>query len=160
MEDTFERAIANVPLQPDKRSTLHLFLRDITPLFFQRICCCQLSYCLALDDSNICFILVVFLLSPLYLFRYWRRYIYLWINYFLYEELEMNDVEKTREIYKTCLQIIPHKTFTFAKIWIMFAHFEIRQLELQSARKIMVNCVELANSVLFLTFFVCSVGAV
>ncbi|VDK46769.1 unnamed protein product [Anisakis simplex] len=87
MEDVFERAIANVPPQAEK--------------------------------------------------RYWRRYIYLWINYVLYEELEMEDEERTRSIYKTCLRIIPHSKFTFSKIWIMFAQFEIRQLQLQSARKIL-----------------------
>lgn len=91
MEDTFERAIANIPPQPEK--------------------------------------------------RYWKRYIYLWINYMLYEELEIGDIERTRSVYKTCLQIIPHKQFTFAKIWVMFAHFEIRQLNLSAARKIMGNAI-------------------
>ncbi|PAV68709.1 hypothetical protein WR25_15135 isoform I [Diploscapter pachys] len=69
--------------------------------------------------------------------RYWRRYIYLWINYALYEELVAKDVDKTREIYKACLEMLPHKQFTFSKIWIMFAQFEIRQLNLQAARKIL-----------------------
>lgn len=79
--------------------------------------------------------------------RYWRRYIYLWINYALYEELEINDIEKTREVYKTCLQIIPHKKFTFSKIWVMFALFEVRQLRLTEARKIMVRvCKSLSHS--------------
>uniref|UniRef100_A0A915AQ20 Crooked neck-like protein 1 n=2 Tax=Parascaris univalens TaxID=6257 RepID=A0A915AQ20_PARUN len=91
MEDTFERAIANVPPQSEK--------------------------------------------------RYWRRYIYLWINYVLYEELEVEDIERTRAVYKTCMQIIPHKKFTFSKIWIMFAHFEVRQLQLRDARKIMGNAI-------------------
>merc|ERR1712136_171029 len=69
--------------------------------------------------------------------RHWRRYIYLWINYALYEELETQDMDRTREVYKACLDVIPHKRFTFAKIWIMFAHFEIRQGNVQQARKIM-----------------------
>ena len=69
--------------------------------------------------------------------RFWRRYIYLWINYALFEELEAEDVEKTREVYKACLDILPHKTFTFAKIWLLFAQFEIRQKNLQGARKVM-----------------------
>ncbi|CAG9533855.1 unnamed protein product [Cercopithifilaria johnstoni] len=91
MEDTFERAIANVPLQPEK--------------------------------------------------RYWRRYIYLWINYALYEELDVGDMGKTRDIYRVCLQVIPHKKFTFSKIWVMFAYFEVRQLRLSDARKIMGNAI-------------------
>uniref|UniRef100_A0A1I7YZQ0 Suf domain-containing protein n=1 Tax=Steinernema glaseri TaxID=37863 RepID=A0A1I7YZQ0_9BILA len=69
--------------------------------------------------------------------RSWRRYIYLWINYALYEELEVKDIERTREVYKACLNLIPHASFTFAKIWVMFAEFEVRQLNLTSARKIM-----------------------
>lgn len=69
--------------------------------------------------------------------RHWRRYIYLWINYALYEELEAEDVEKTRDVYKACLDIIPHKNFTFAKIWLLFAHFEVRQKNLQGTRRIL-----------------------
>lgn len=70
--------------------------------------------------------------------RHWRRYIYLWINYALYEELEAEDVERTRDVYKACLDIIPHKNFTFAKIWLLFAHFEVRQKNLQGTRRILV----------------------
>ncbi|KAK2729911.1 pre-mRNA-splicing factor clf1 [Colletotrichum kahawae] len=67
--------------------------------------------------------------------RFWRRYIYLWINYAIFEELQAKDVERARQIYKVCLELIPHKKFTFAKIWLLKAHFEIRQGELTSARK-------------------------
>lgn len=70
--------------------------------------------------------------------RHWRRYIYLWINYALYEELEAEDVERTRDVYKACLDIIPHKNFTFAKVWLLFAHFEVRQKNLQGTRRILV----------------------
>lgn len=69
--------------------------------------------------------------------RHWRRYIYLWINYGVYEELENDDAEKVREVYKACLDVIPHKSFTFAKIWLLFAQFEIRQKNLQGARKVL-----------------------
>ncbi|KAF6023822.1 CRNKL1 [Bugula neritina] len=69
--------------------------------------------------------------------RLWRRYIYLWINYALYEELETQDMERTRQVYTACLDLLPHKKFTFAKIWIMLSHFEIRQKNLQAARKAM-----------------------
>uniref|UniRef100_A0A3Q0S498 Crooked neck-like protein 1 n=1 Tax=Amphilophus citrinellus TaxID=61819 RepID=A0A3Q0S498_AMPCI len=64
--------------------------------------------------------------------RHWRRYIYLWINYALYEELEVKDPERTRQVYQACLELIPHKKFTFAKIWLLFAQFEIRQKSLQA----------------------------
>ncbi|GJJ69618.1 crooked neck [Entomortierella parvispora] len=67
--------------------------------------------------------------------RLWRRYIYLWIKYALFEELETKDYERARQVYKGCIQLIPHKKFTFAKIWLLYAKFEIRQLDLSAARK-------------------------
>ncbi|CAN1244758.1 Crooked neck-like protein 1 [Linum perenne] len=73
--------------------------------------------------------------------RYWQRYIYLWINYALYEELDAEDVERTRAVYRLCLQQIPHEKFSFAKIWLLAAQFEIRQLNLKGARQILGNAV-------------------
>ncbi|KAH8592389.1 hypothetical protein B0O99DRAFT_743576 [Bisporella sp. PMI_857] len=67
--------------------------------------------------------------------RHWRRYIYLWIFYAVWEEMETKDVERARQIYQECLKLIPHKKFTFAKIWLMKAQFEIRQQQLSAARK-------------------------
>ncbi|CAG0883503.1 unnamed protein product [Darwinula stevensoni] len=69
--------------------------------------------------------------------RYWRRYIYLWINYALYEELEAKDMERTREVYKASTALIPHKIFTFAKVWLLYAYFEVRQKNLAAARKVL-----------------------
>ncbi|VDL50581.1 unnamed protein product [Hymenolepis diminuta] len=69
--------------------------------------------------------------------RYWRRYIYLWINYAFYEELTVADVERTREVYNFALRLIPHKKFTFAKMWLYAAKFEIRQKQLTAARKLL-----------------------
>lgn len=68
---------------------------------------------------------------------FWRRYIYLWINYALYEEIEAQNEERTRQVYKTCLEVIPNKMFTFSKIWLMYAQFEIRCKNLTTARKIL-----------------------
>jgi hypothetical protein len=48
-------------------------------------------------------------------------------------------MEKTREVYASCIKLIPHKKFTFAKIWLLFAKFELRQKNLQTARKILVS---------------------
>jgi len=67
----------------------------------------------------------------------WRRYIYLWIMYALFEETEMGDVERTREVWKACLEILPHKKFTFSKIWLHLAHFEVRQKNLTDARRVL-----------------------
>ncbi|PPD87713.1 hypothetical protein GOBAR_DD15352 [Gossypium barbadense] len=51
--------------------------------------------------------------------RYWQRYIYLW----------------------ECLKLIPHEKFSFAKIWLLAAQFEIRQLNLMGARQILGNAI-------------------
>jgi hypothetical protein len=52
--------------------------------------------------------------------------------------LENDDAEKVREVYKACLDVIPHKSFTFAKVWLLFAQFEIRQKNLQGARNTII----------------------
>ncbi|KAA8530062.1 hypothetical protein F0562_004771 [Nyssa sinensis] len=72
---------------------------------------------------------------------YWQRYIYLWINYALYEELDTQDMERTRNVYRECLKLIPHDKFSFSKIWILAAQFEIRQLNLKGARQILGNAI-------------------
>lgn len=73
--------------------------------------------------------------------RYWQRYIYLWINYALYEELDAEDMERTRDVYRECLKLIPHQKFSFAKIWLLAAQFEIRQMSLTGARQILGNAI-------------------
>lgn len=67
--------------------------------------------------------------------RHWRRYIYIWIFYALWEEMENKDADRARQVYNECLKLVPHKKFTFAKVWLMKAQFEIRQMQLQNARK-------------------------
>jgi hypothetical protein len=52
--------------------------------------------------------------------RLWQRYIFLWLKFANYEELVAKDIERTRSIYNKVLEIIPHKQFTFAKLW--FVH--------------------------------------
>ncbi|KAJ6623458.1 hypothetical protein B0H10DRAFT_2162458 [Mycena sp. CBHHK59/15] len=69
--------------------------------------------------------------------RHWRRYIFLWLDYALFEEIETKDYTRARQIYKYALELVPHKQFTFAKLWLMFAKFEIRRLDLDAARKAM-----------------------
>ena len=56
----------------------------------------------------------------------------------MYEELEAQDYKRTHLVYQACLQLLPHKKFSFAKIWLYYAHFEVRQKNLSAARKIMV----------------------
>lgn len=74
--------------------------------------------------------------------RHWRRYIYLWIYRAVFEELDVGDMDKTREVYEFCLdKLIPHKRFTFAKLWLMAAKFEIRQGNIGKARRILGNAI-------------------
>ncbi|MCD7445870.1 hypothetical protein HAX54_015595 [Datura stramonium] len=77
--------------------------------------------------------------------RYWRRYIYLWINYALYEELDAQDMEKTRDVYRECLKLVPHQKFSFAKIWLLSAQFEIRQVRLKDARLLLGEAIGRAS---------------
>jgi crooked neck len=76
--------------------------------------------------------------------RYWRRYIYLWINYALYEELDAQDMGCAREVYRECLKLIPHSKFTFAKVWVMAAQLEIRRKDLAAARQLLGNAIGVA----------------
>lgn len=74
---------------------------------------------------------------PLQEKKYWRRYIYLWISYAIYEELNANDLVRARDVYRNCIAILPHKKFTFTKIWLMAAQLEVRQKDLPAARKLL-----------------------
>lgn len=67
----------------------------------------------------------------------WRRYIYLWVFYACYEELVMKDKEKASAIYKLCLSIIPHESFTFAKIWLLAAKLQLRMGNIDACREIL-----------------------
>jgi len=69
--------------------------------------------------------------------RHWRRYIYLWVFYALFEETVVLDVPRARAIYSACIEQLPHKKFSFAKIWLAWATFEIRQGQLTTARKLL-----------------------
>ena len=51
----------------------------------------------------------------------------------------MADIGRTREVFNFVLRLIPHKKFTFAKVWLYAAKFEIRQKQLTNARKLLVR---------------------
>jgi len=90
---------------------------------------------------------------PLAQKRYWRRYIYLWIYYALFEELQTGDMSKARAVYDALIQVIPHKQFSFAKIWKLYAEFEVRQLNLKQARLIFGRAIaECAKERIFLDY--------
>lgn len=65
----------------------------------------------------------------------WRRYIYIWLRYAIYEE-EMGETNRAREVYEMALKTIPHHLFSSAKLWKSFAYFEIRQGDVNAARRI------------------------
>jgi crooked neck len=67
----------------------------------------------------------------------WRRYIYLWIYYAVYEELDNLDLDRASQVYDACLSVIPHASFTFAKVWIQAAKLHVRRRALQAARKLL-----------------------
>lgn len=77
--------------------------------------------------------------------RYWKRYMYLWINYALFEELHAKDIARTRTVYNSALKVIPHKSFTFGKIWILASQFEVRQRDLIAARRIFGQAIGMAG---------------
>lgn len=75
--------------------------------------------------------------------RFWKRYIFVWINYAFYEELEAKDIERARAVYRACLDLLTKQPFSFAKIWILFSEFEVRQMNLDGARLILGKAIGL-----------------
>jgi len=68
--------------------------------------------------------------------KFWERYIYLWINFAVFEEEKAEDYEQAGQVYEKILTMIPHHLFTFSKLWISYAQFQIRRKNLDKARKI------------------------
>ena len=81
----------------------------------------------------------------------WQRYLFLWIRRLIYLELKSNDIDRCRELYNKIIEeiIIPLKV-NYNKIWLMFAQFEIRQENIDMARKILGRCIGISpNEELF-----------
>jgi crooked neck len=68
--------------------------------------------------------------------RLWRRYIYLWVLYATFEELDAKDNQRTKTVFERVARLVPHKDFTFSHVWIQHAHFLLRQKDLTGARKV------------------------
>ena len=45
---------------------------------------------------------------------YWKRYVYLWLYYSVFEETVANTIPRANAIYEKLLSIIPHEVFTFS----------------------------------------------
>ena len=61
---------------------------------------------------------------------------YLWINYAVFEEEVAKDMSRAQKIYERAIKLLPHKKFTFGKLWIFYANFCLRCNDLQKARKV------------------------
>lgn len=53
-------------------------------------------------------------------------------------------MDKARDVYAEALKLVPHKLFTFGKLWILAAKFELRHLELGRARRLLGQAVGMA----------------
>ncbi|KAI9891473.1 MAG: NineTeen Complex (NTC) component [Vezdaea aestivalis] len=69
--------------------------------------------------------------------RHWRKYIYLWLYYAAWEESINGEPARAREIYDAAIKLVPHKQFTFSKLWIAAARAQIRAGDVTAARKIL-----------------------
>jgi crooked neck len=69
--------------------------------------------------------------------RHWRRYLYIWLFYTTFEEITTRDMDRVDAIYKAALGLIPHTKWTSAKVWLNYAYFQIRQMNIAGARKIL-----------------------
>jgi len=78
---------------------------------------------------------------PLHEKKHWRRYVYLWIKYALYEELAADDAERAGRVYDTALAVVPHASFTFVKLWVLAAKHRLRQRDAPGFRKLMGRCI-------------------
>jgi len=67
----------------------------------------------------------------------WRRYVYLWLRYACYEELVARDASRARTVYAAALAVVPHKSFTFGKLWLQSALLEVRCEDLAAARRML-----------------------
>jgi crooked neck len=54
----------------------------------------------------------------------------------VFEEEMAQDMQKASEVYERVIKLIPHKKFTFGKVWIQYAQFCLRCNDLDKARKV------------------------
>jgi crooked neck len=83
----------------------------------------------------------------------WKRYIYLWLRYAYHMELNEKNTSQTRAIYEKCVQLVPHERFSFRKIWIAWAEFEIRAGSITNARNVLVHAIGLVPHPKLFTYY-------
>ena len=69
--------------------------------------------------------------------KHWSRYIYLWLYYAVYEEEVAQDIDRARAVYEQAIKIVPHESFTFSKLWISYASYLIRRMDILGTRKLL-----------------------
>lgn len=42
--------------------------------------------------------------------------IVVWLQYAAFEEIDTKDYDRARDVYKAAVKLVPHKSFTFAKV--------------------------------------------
>lgn len=47
------------------------------------------------------------------------------------------DFDRARQVFETVIKLVPHKRFTFSKVWEQYALFEVRRQNVDQARKIL-----------------------
>ncbi|GME73297.1 unnamed protein product [Ambrosiozyma monospora] len=84
----------------------------------------------------------------------WLPWIYIWLRYISWEEVSNKNIDEARTLFRDLLDVIPHKKFTFAKVWIKFAEFETRQGDLITARKILGRSMGVCPNAIIMKFYI------
>jgi crooked neck len=67
----------------------------------------------------------------------WGKFVLVCLSFAIFEERIAKSPENTRGVFHRLLSLIPHKKFTFSRVWVLYAYFEIRQDNLKAARTIL-----------------------
>ncbi|VEU23343.1 DEKNAAC104676 [Brettanomyces naardenensis] len=84
----------------------------------------------------------------------WTVYIYVCLRFATWEELRNKKIDQARSIYSRLLKLVPHKIFTFAKVWIKSAELEIRSGDLTAARKILGRSIGICPNRKILDYYI------
>ncbi|GMM31776.1 Clf1 protein [Martiniozyma asiatica (nom. inval.)] len=82
----------------------------------------------------------------------WTSYLYIWYLYLTWKESK--DIEATKLLFQRLASIIPHKEFTFVNFWIRYAEFELRNFDLQAARKILGQSIGMAPNAEIIDYYI------
>lgn len=47
-----------------------------------------------------------------------------WLQYAIFEEIDTQDYDRARDVYKAAIKLVPHKQFTFAKVGVACRLYE------------------------------------